>query len=51
MDSGYVALGVGLVTMGWFGIKHYIDKQDLIRENGRLQEKITELKEWIKDSK
>lgn len=51
MDGGYVALATGLVMLGWFAIKQYIDKQDALREIDRLKEKVTELKEFIKDSK
>lgn len=35
----------------WFAIKTYIDYKDALSENDRLKEKITELKEFIKDSK
>lgn len=45
-----VAIGMqaGLI---WFAIKTYIDLHDTMNENERLKEKITELKEWIRDSK
>jgi len=35
----------------WFAIKSYVDNVDLKRENERLEEKITELKEWLRNSK
>lgn len=35
----------------WFAIKTYIDYRGAVSENERLKEKITELKEFIKDSK
>ena len=39
MDA-YVALATGLVMLGWFGIKQYIDRSKLESENERLKEKI-----------
>jgi len=51
MDSGTIAFIISVVTLGWFGLKNYIDKVDLKSENKRLQDKIDELKEWIRNSK
>lgn len=51
MDAGYVAMATGLVMLGWFGIKQYVDRSKLESEVERLREKIDELKEFIKQSK
>lgn len=51
MDAGSVTLSLAVIGFGVAFVKIYVKNQRLESENERYKEKITELKEFIKDSK